>query len=61
MGLHRNTVEWRGLHLLGREWGPVVGCSLESDNDFIYCYYTGRLYRAGEKSACFYAQEHRTP
>jgi len=60
MGLNRNTVGWRGIHLLGQEWGPLVDCSLESDNDVIYWYYTGRLYRAGEKSTCFYAQENRT-
>ena len=36
MGLNRNTVGWRGLHLLGGELGPLVGCSLEIDNDFIY-------------------------
>jgi hypothetical protein len=40
MGLNRNTVGWRG-HLLGREWGPLVGCSLRSDT-VIYLYYTGR-------------------
>lgn len=42
MGLNRNTGGWRGLHFLGREWEPLVGCTLESDNDFIYWYYTGR-------------------
>lgn len=36
MGLNRNTVGWRGIHLLGQEWGPLVDCSLESDNDVIY-------------------------